>query len=209
MVASRPVRRILYGRSRARGGHPSRPTVARRLQRPTRGCRRAGRTPPVWPCSRWGLPSHPGRPGCWCALAAPFHPCLCVASSGSSRSSASPSAVVLCGTFLRVAPTGCYPAPCPVESGRSSDRSPPHGRAGTRPPGRLATITSLAPQPRRGRCWVPRPNVTASARAGSCTTKRCHTPRGTTALVPARRRTTRSASPSSVSRTRSSSPRAT
>jgi hypothetical protein len=30
---------------------------------------------------------------------------------------------VLCGTVLRVAPTGCYPAFCPVESGRSSDRS--------------------------------------------------------------------------------------
>ena len=29
----------------------------------------------------------------------------------------------LCCTVLRVAPTGCYPAPCPVESGRSSDRS--------------------------------------------------------------------------------------
>jgi len=27
---------------------------------------------------------------------------------------------VLCGTFLRVAPTGCYPASCPAESGRSS-----------------------------------------------------------------------------------------
>ena len=27
-----------------------------------------------WPCFRWGLPSHPGHPGCWCALTAPFHP---------------------------------------------------------------------------------------------------------------------------------------
>ena len=42
-----------------------------------------------------------------------------------------------CGTVLRVAPTGCYPAPCPMESGRSSDRSPEG--PGTRPPGRLAT----------------------------------------------------------------------
>jgi hypothetical protein len=33
--------------------------------------------PPAWPCSGWGLPSHPGRPGCWCALTAPFHPYLC------------------------------------------------------------------------------------------------------------------------------------
>jgi len=59
------------------GGHPSRPAVARRLQRPTRGtCGRAAR-PSAWPCSGWGLPSRPGRPGRWCALTAPFHPCLC------------------------------------------------------------------------------------------------------------------------------------
>lgn len=29
---------------------------------------------PSWPCFGWGLPSHPGHPGCWCALTAPFHP---------------------------------------------------------------------------------------------------------------------------------------
>jgi hypothetical protein len=27
-----------------------------------------------------------------------------------------------CGTFLRVAPTGCYPAPCSLEPGLSSNR---------------------------------------------------------------------------------------
>ena len=32
---------------------------------------------PVRPCSGWGLPSRPGRPGRWCALTAPFHPHLC------------------------------------------------------------------------------------------------------------------------------------
>jgi hypothetical protein len=31
----------------------------------------------AWPCSGWGLPSRPGHPGRWCALTAPFHPCLC------------------------------------------------------------------------------------------------------------------------------------
>ena len=31
----------------------------------------------VRPCSGWGLPSRPSHPGRWCALAAPFHPCLC------------------------------------------------------------------------------------------------------------------------------------
>ena len=49
---------------------------------------------------------------------------------------------VLCGTFLRVAPTGCYPAPCPVESGRSSGRFAE--APGTRPPGRLATTPIVA-----------------------------------------------------------------
>ena len=37
VVASRPVRRILFGTLRSVGGHPSRPAVTRRLQRPTRG----------------------------------------------------------------------------------------------------------------------------------------------------------------------------
>ena len=36
MVASRPVRRILFGLA-VRGDHPSRPAVTRRLERPTRG----------------------------------------------------------------------------------------------------------------------------------------------------------------------------
>ena len=37
----------------------------------------------------------------------------------------------LCCTFLRVASTGSYPAPCPSESGRSSNGSSPH--AATQP----------------------------------------------------------------------------
>lgn len=71
--------------TRAGGGHPSRPAVTGRLQRPTRR-HRAGRPrsparvvvtaddAPSWPCSGWGLPSHPGHPGCWWALTPPFHP---------------------------------------------------------------------------------------------------------------------------------------
>ena len=69
---SRPVGGILSGSLRTVGGHPS--------KRPTRGLPLAGRwatMSPAWPCSRWGLPSEPGRPGPWCALTAPFHPCLC------------------------------------------------------------------------------------------------------------------------------------
>jgi len=56
--------------------------------------------PPLQPCSGWGLPSRPGHPGRWCALTAPFHPCLCAARRQHHRRS------VLCGTFLQVAPTG-------------------------------------------------------------------------------------------------------
>ena len=38
----------------ANGGHPSRPDVADRLERPTRGWTGLP-TPPIWPCSGWGL----------------------------------------------------------------------------------------------------------------------------------------------------------
>src|SRR5689334_356347 len=41
--------------SSVRGDHSSRPGVAARLQRPTRG-HRAGHTTPVWSCFGWGLP---------------------------------------------------------------------------------------------------------------------------------------------------------
>src|SRR5205085_6962910 len=47
-----------------------------------------------------------------------------------------------CGTFLRVTPTGCYPAPCPAEPGLSSE---PCGPATARPP-RHGWILRLAPR---------------------------------------------------------------
>ena len=65
-----------------------------------------------WPCSRWSLPSHPTHAGCWWSLTPPFHPYL-----GSPRRS------IFCGTCPWVAPGGCYPPPCSVESGLSSDFS--------------------------------------------------------------------------------------
>jgi hypothetical protein len=79
--------------------------------------------PPARPCSGWGLPSHPGRPGCWCALTAPFHPYLCGGHTSAGRPVRHRRSA-LCCTFLRVTPTGRYPASCPAESGRSSDGSP-------------------------------------------------------------------------------------
>ncbi len=67
---------------------------------------------PVLPCSGWGLPSRPSCLNRWCALTAPFHPYLCELPRHRRFD--------FCGTFLRVTPTGRYPASCPVESGRSS-----------------------------------------------------------------------------------------
>ena len=63
----------------------------------------------------------------------------------------------LCCAVLRVAPTGCYPAPCPVESGRSSDRS------------RLATARSAATRPTRYR--VPAYDASRRARRGRTRTE--------------------------------------
>ena len=60
-MTSRPVRRILYRTLRSGDGHPSRPAVARRLQRPTRG--RSGGPPS--PCSallRMGFTEPSGSP---------------------------------------------------------------------------------------------------------------------------------------------------
>ena len=57
--------------------------------------------------------------------------------------------------FLRVTPTGRYPAPCPMESGRSSAGSPAASPrwARTRPPGRLTTAPMIA-RMARGGAWV-------------------------------------------------------
>ncbi len=42
--------------------------------------------PNIWPCSGWGLPSHPGYPGCWWSLTPPFHPYLCQKNDGARPS---------------------------------------------------------------------------------------------------------------------------
>jgi hypothetical protein len=50
---------------------------------------------PIWSCSGWGLPSRPGHPSRWWSLTPPFHPCLCLDTSGYARESSAcrPSAV--------------------------------------------------------------------------------------------------------------------
>ena len=115
--------------------------------------------PPARPCSGWGLPSHPGRPGCWCALTAPFHPYLCDGHTSEGR-------LVAIGGLLSVA-LSCgsprlgvtqHPALWSPDVPRTDHH--PKERVRTRPPGRLATapIQSLAGVeglgicPRRQRC---------------------------------------------------------
>ena len=112
------------------GGHPS--------VRPTRGLpgdlrRRAeGQSmPSARPCSGWGLPSRPGRPGRWCALTAPLHPYLCGTPGGVS-----PSAVYFLWHFPAGRPDWVLPStlPCGVRTflgpvkparGRLADSPPP------------------------------------------------------------------------------------
>ncbi len=50
--------RAVYGPAGAGSGHSSGPAVADGLKRPTRGwiTSRAGSSPPIWACCRWGLP---------------------------------------------------------------------------------------------------------------------------------------------------------
>jgi len=79
--------------------------------------------PPIRPCSRWGLPGQD-------VTILPVSSYLAVAPLPCAEAH---GGLHFCGTFLRVASTGCYPAPCPAEPGLSSgsSRSP-------RSPGRLA-----------------------------------------------------------------------
>jgi len=80
VVASQPVRRILFGPESVVAIHLGRRSPDGSCGLP--GGQQAGRPPPVRPCSRWGLPSRPGRPERWCALTAPFHPCLYAGPGG-------------------------------------------------------------------------------------------------------------------------------
>ena len=93
---------------------------------------RRKRTPtvplPSWPCSGWGLPSRPGRPGRWWSLTPPFHPYLPGPASGRTGAA-------VC--FLWHCPAG-HPGsvlpttlPCGARTFLTAHRA-------ARPPGRLA-----------------------------------------------------------------------
>ncbi len=133
VTVSRPVGGVLSTPLRGMGGHPS--------TRPTWGCpvSRADGQPmsPTWPCSGWGLPSRAGRPDAGALL--PHRFTLACAVSGHRRS-------VLCGTFLRVAPTR-FASTLPCGAPTFLDAEAP------RPPSRLTvrseSATSARGAPRR------------------------------------------------------------
>jgi len=108
--------------------HSSRPGIAGGLKRPTRRLR-TGRpqAPPYLALLRAGfcLPSASRRTRC--ALTAPFHPYPPLRCRVGGR-------YVFCATFLRVTPTGRYPAHCPLEFGLSSRLQPPCGRDAAKAP---------------------------------------------------------------------------
>ena len=114
---------------------------------------------------RAGFCLPPMLPPARCALTAPFHPYLPSPAHAFRRSRASARRYIFCATFLRVAPTGRYPAHCPAEFGLSS-RLRPAGESG-RSSGllrllhctrlRLLSACSLRASPPRKRLAVSEP----------------------------------------------------
>jgi len=70
---------------------------------------------PIWPCSKWGLPSRAVLPRTRCAFSAPFRPYHSAASQATQH-----RAVSFCGTFRGLTPPRRYLASCPLEPGLSS-----------------------------------------------------------------------------------------
>ena len=106
------------------GGHLSWTPVARRLQRPQpEGSAGHLRAPSYLVLLRTGFAWPAGHPAAGGLL--PHH--FTLAGHAGRRCH-------FCGTFLRVTPTGRYPASCPLEPGLSS---PPLRGGMERPPGRL------------------------------------------------------------------------
>ena len=99
---------------------------------------RAIPSPPIWPCSGWGLPCDlcHHRPG---ALL-PHHFTIACAANGHRR-------FLFCCTFRRLATPGRYPAPCPVELGLSSA-----GQVRRR-----SSLATLADKMSPSALWLPPP----------------------------------------------------
>ncbi len=117
-------------RSYQGGSHLSGTPVAGRLEQPTRGC---GGPPhlPLCGLAPGGVCPRERSPAAPCALTARLHPYRsapspCPLSKGEREMRSYRTAVCFCGTFLGVAPTGHYPAPCPLVPGLSSAGDPPY-----------------------------------------------------------------------------------
>jgi hypothetical protein len=130
MVVSRPVRRILSRSRSSRGGHPSRPAVARRLQRPTRGSWSGGQPSPCLALLRVGFTEPPGSPR---ALVRSYR-------TVAPLPVRHPRGRVAIGGLLSVA-LSCGSPRLGVTQHLAlwSPDVPRAGQAGTRPPGRLTT----------------------------------------------------------------------
>ncbi len=96
--------------------HSSRPCLAARLKQRTRGRVEPTHSPPIWPCSGWGLP-------CPAALAPQAVGSYPTVSPSPRMSCDTVRLSILCCTFRRLAPPRRYLAPCSVEPGLSSARS--------------------------------------------------------------------------------------
>ncbi len=148
--ASRPVSRVLSPPARG-GGRPSiwdAGCPAPRAARPgTRGEQPLHRRASVG-ASLFGLAPDgvylAGRsPGRRWALTPPFHRRPCPHQAGRRL-------CPFCGTLLRVAPTGCYPAPCSVEPGLSSSGARPPAAVRPACTGECTPARSGRKRPQRG-----------------------------------------------------------
>src|SRR5262249_42302013 len=124
-----------------------------------------------------GLPSRPGRPGRWCALTAPFHPCLCVAGVPADAI----GGLLSVALNRQVTPSWLSPAPCPVESPLSSTPPPAAaGAAATHPAHRHGECNGISLNDRRtGVPWrdpmrVIEPGATNERHAISSPTPSAH-----------------------------------
>ena len=104
-----------YKPSSVSSGHLSGTPVSRRLMRPTRGSiTRRATTLPLFGLAPGGVCRAPAVTRSGGGLLPHRFTLTC----GLSRRRS-----VLCGTFHRLSPPGCYPAPCPLELGLSSNRT--------------------------------------------------------------------------------------